>query len=68
MTATLMSIGRSRGSMGASDARRRDDASRDEPAGERGVVPPSRPERPKNWLGRLIDVMRTPVEPNCDNP
>jgi hypothetical protein len=66
MSATLMGVGQSRGSLGASDIR--DDTARGGSAGGRGPVPPARPERPKNWLARLIELMRSPVEPNFDNP
>jgi hypothetical protein len=37
-------------------------------AGDKVAVPPAAAERPKSWLGRFIESMSKPVEPNYDNP
>lgn len=32
------------------------------------AVPPAAAERPKTWVGRIIEAMTKPVEPNFHNP
>ncbi len=69
MTAILMSSS-DHGGFGLPTPRRERNAGRKEDLGVGGgnAIPPAAPERPKSWLGRIIEAMSKPVEPNFDNP
>jgi hypothetical protein len=69
MTVILMSSS-DHGGFGRPSPRRERNAGRQEDLGVDGEkgVPPATPERPKSWLGRIIEAMSKPIEPNFDNP
>jgi len=72
MTAIFMSPSEQGGFGNPENRRRGPDRRRIEDigivAGDTSAVPPAAAERPKGWLGRIIDAMTRPVEGNYDNP
>jgi hypothetical protein len=72
MTAILMSSS-DQGGFGTPENRRRGPERRRMEdigiaAGDTSAVPTAAAERPKGWLGRIIEAMTKPIEGNYDNP
>ena len=69
MTAILMSSS-DQGGFGVPRPRQDRNTSRGDDLRRSGstAVPPAAAERPKSWVGRIIEAMTKPVEPNFHNP